>query len=416
MPSPLFVGIDVSSKNNVVCCLTRDEEKKALSRFSVTNNRPGIMEFQERITSLVHKHGFEQVLFGLEHTGCYSTHAAMYLQRHLDFACKDVKVYLFNPSLVKEFKKAHYLDAPKNDRIDAWFIAAKLRAGHLPYPFTWCEPLLALQRLTRARFHLMQDLTRESNFLMSNLYLKFSDYTVVPFSNKLSATSLAVMEEFESVEEIAEISLDKLVDFLVMHGKNRFDDPLAVAKALQKAARSSYRLPQSVADSVNLAMASSIRVIRVIQEQLKSLKKAIEDHLKAIPQTLDSVPGIGPIFASGILAEIGDIRQFKNHPQVAKYAGLAWTENQSGDFKASQTRLIRSGNRYLKYYLLEAANSVRVHDPVFAHYYAKKKAEQKVYADKRALALTARKLVRLVDYLLRTNRLYEPKGGILQEN
>jgi len=414
MPSPLFVGIDVSSKNNVVCCLTRDEEKKALSRFSVSNNRPGIMEFQERITSLIHKHGFEQVLFGLEHTGCYSTHAAMYLQRHLDFHCKDVKVYMFNPSLIKEFKKSHYLDAPKNDRIDAWFIAAKLRAGHLPFPFTWSEPLLALQRLTRARFHLMQDLTRESNFLMTNLYLKFSDYTVVPFTNKLSATSLAVMEEFESVEEIADIPLDKLVDFLVMHGKNRFDDPQDVAKALQKAARSSYRLPQSVADSINLAMASSIRVIRVIQEQLKSLKKAIEDHLKAIPQTLDSVPGIGPIFASGILAEIGDIRQFKNHPQVAKFAGLAWTENQSGDFKASQTRLIRSGNRYLKYYLIEAANSVRVHDPVFAEYYAKKKAEQKVYADKRALALTARKLVRLVDYLLRTNRLYEPKGGILQ--
>jgi len=53
-----------------------------------------------------------------------------------------------------------------------------------------------------------------------------------------------------------------------------------------------------------------------------------------------------------------------------------------------------------------------VHDPVFAEYYAKKKAEPKVYAEKRALALTARKLVRLVDYLLRTNRLYEAKGGI----
>lgn len=416
MPSPLFVGIDVSSKNNVVCCLTREEEKKALSRFSVENNRPGIMEFQGRITNLVQKHKFNQVLFGLEHTGCYSTHAAMYLQRHLNFDCKDVKVYMFNPSLIKEFKKAHFLDAPKNDRIDAWFIAAKLRAGHLPSPFTWSEPLMALQRLTRARFHLMQDLTRESNFLMTNLYLKFSDYTVVPFSNKLSATSLAVMEEFASVEEIVDISLDKLVDFLVLHGKNRFDDPQVVAAALQKAARSSYRLPQSVADSVNLAMASSIRVIRNVQEQLKSLKKAIEDHLDAIPQTLDSVPGIGPIFASGILAEIGDIRQFENHAQLAKYAGLAWTENQSGDFKASKTRLIRSGNRYLKYYLVEAANSVRVHDPVFAEYYAKKKAETKVYADKRALALTARKLVRLVDYLLRTNRLYESKGGIFQAN
>lgn len=167
-------------------------------------------------------------------------------------------------------------------------------------------------------------------------------------------------------------------------------------------------------DSINLAMASSIRVIRTVQEQLKSLKKTIEDHLETIPQTLDSVPGIGPIFASGIMAEIGDIHQFKSHKQLAKYAGLAWTENQSGDFTASETRLIRSGNRYLKYYLTEAAKSVRVHDPVFAQYYAQKRAEPKQHAEKRALALTARKLVRLVDYLLRTNRLYDPRGGIRQ--
>jgi transposase len=413
MTYPLFVGIDVSSSDNVVCCLTKDEEKKPLCRFTVSNNRPGIMEFRERIVSLVHKHGFDQILFGLEHTGCYSTHAAMYLEGHLDFECNDVKVYVFNPSLIKEFKKSHYLDAPKNDRIDAWFIASKLRSGHLPHPFTWSEPLLSLQYLTRARFHLMQDLTRESNFLMTYLYLKFSDYTVGPFSKtKLSTTSLSVMEEFESVEELAEMSIDQLVSFLVDKGKNRFDDPQAVALSLQKAARSSYRLPKSMADSVNLAMASSIRVIRAIQDELKSLKKAIEDHLKTIPQTLDSVPGIGPIFAAGILAEIGDIRQFSSHKQLAKFAGLAWTENQSGNFTASQTRLIHSGNRYLKYYFIEAANSVRVHDPVFAEYYARKVAEPKVYAEKRALALTARKLVRLVDCLLRTNRLYEARGGI----
>lgn len=413
MPTPLFVGIDVSSKDNVVCCLTKDDEKRPLSRFTVVNNRPGILDLQQRICHLVQKHNFDQVRFGLEHTGCYSTHAAMYLQRHLDFGCSDVKVYMFNPSLIKEFKKAHYLDAPKNDRVDAWFIASKLRAGHLPHPFTWSEPLMALQRLTRARFHLMQDLTRESNFLMTNLYLKCSDYTLV-FQNKLSATSLAVLEDFDSVEALTEASLDELVEFLIHHGKNRFDDPQGVAKELQKAARSSYRLPKAMADSVNLAMASSIRVIRTVQEQLKSLKKAIEDHLKTIPQTLDSVPGIGPIFASGILAEIGDIHQFDSHKQLAKLAGLAWTEHQSGNFTANHTRLLRSGNRFLRYYLMEAANSVRVHDPVFAEYFALKKAEPKQFANKRALALTARKLVRLVFYLLKTNQLYQPEGGSRQ--
>jgi hypothetical protein len=131
---------------------------------------------------------------------------------------------------------------------------------------------MALQRLTRARFHLMQDLTRENNFLMTNLILKFSDYTLA-FRNKLSATSLAVIEEFESVEALAETPMEQLIDFLVLHGKNRFDDPETVSRTLKKAARSSCRLPDSMADSINLAMASSIRVIRKVQEQLESFKK-----------------------------------------------------------------------------------------------------------------------------------------------
>jgi len=125
-----------------------------------------------------------------------------------------------------------------------------------------------------------------------------------------------------------------------------------------------------MADSVNLAMASLIRVIRTIKEQIKSLNKAIEEHLVAIPQTLDSQPDIGPVFASGILAEIGDINQFQSHRQLAKFAGLAWTEYQSGNFTAAQSILIHSGNRYLRSYLKKAANRARVHYPVFAQYYA----------------------------------------------
>lgn len=408
--NPLYVGIDVSSKDNVVCCLTKDSEKLPVSRFTVQNNRLGITELTGRIAQLAQKHAISEILFGLEHTGCYSMHAAMYLQRHLDFGGKKARVYMFNPSLIKQFKKAHFLDAPKNDRVDAWYIASKLKAGHLPHPYTWSEPMMSLQRLTRARYHLMEALVRESNFLMTNLYLKFSDYTLA-FDNKLSATSLAVMEEFDSVEELAEASVETLAEFLIKHSKNRFDNPHAVAAALSKAARSSYRLPQAMADSVNLAMASSLRVIRTLQEQLKSLRKAIEDHLGAIPQTLDSVPGIGPIYASGIIAEIGDIGQYPSHKQLAKFAGLAWTAHQSGNFTASQTRLIHSGNRFLRYYLIEAADKVRMHDPVFAEYYAKKKAEPKQFAHKRALALTARKLARLVYHLLKTNQLYQAKGG-----
>ncbi|WP_028986892.1 hypothetical protein [Thermicanus aegyptius] len=54
---------------------------------------------------------------------------------------------------------------------------------------------------------------------MTNLFLKFSDYSITgPFRRKkLSAASLAVMEEFESAEELAEMSVERLIDFLVKH-------------------------------------------------------------------------------------------------------------------------------------------------------------------------------------------------------
>ena len=64
--------------------------------------------------------------------------------------------------------------------------------------------------------------------------------------------------------------------------------------------------------------------------------------------------------------------------------------------------MIKSGNRYLRYYLLEAANSVRRCDSEFRRYYDLKFKEVNKYQHKRALALTARKLVRLVFRLLKT--------------
>ncbi len=67
---------------------------------------------------------------------------------------------------------------------------------------------------------------------------------------------------------------------------------------------------------------------------------------------------------------------------------------------------VRAGNPYLRYYLGEAANSVRKHIPEYAEYYAKKYAEVSKHQHKRALALTSRKFVRLVFGLLVKNQLY----------
>lgn len=110
----------------------------------------------------------------------------------------------------------------------------------------------------------------------------------------------------------------------------------------------------------------------------------------------------------GIIAEIGSIKFFKSHNSLAKYAGITWRKTQSGNFHAESTRLTKTGNKYLRYYLMEATNSVKNHDFTFNEFYTRKYSEVKKGAHKRAIALTSRKLVRLIYGLLHHNQLFVP--------
>src|SRR5699024_6867021 len=162
-------------------------------------------------------------------------------------------------------------------------------------------------------------------------------------------------------------------------------------------------------------LATSITVIRIFEKQIKEMDTAIERVRVGLPQTLQTVPGVGPVFTAGIIAEIGQIERFEDETKMAKYAGLYWRKHQSGRFTAEDTSLSRNGNQYLRYYLVEAANSIRKHIPEYQDYYAKKYQEVPKHQHKRALALTARKFVRLVDALLRKNQIYTPKGASIHE-
>jgi len=117
---------------------------------------------------------------------------------------------------------------------------------------------------------------------------------------------------------------------------------------------------------------------------------------------------LGAVFVAGILAEIQDIHRFPDHSSLAKFAGLFWRTRESGSFQAEETLLGKSGNAYLRYYLIEGANSVRMHNAEYGRYYRIKYDESTKHKHKRALVLTARKLVRLVDAMLRRNQLYIP--------
>lgn len=152
-------------------------------------------------------------------------------------------------------------------------------------------------------------------------------------------------------------------------------------------------------------------MIRFFEQSIRKIENVINRDMAKLANPLESVRGIGPVYSAGIIAEIGNITKFDSQAKLAKYAGLTWNSNQSGDFEGEDEPLNRAGNRYLRYYLIEAADSLRRHNDEYRAYYQKKYLEAAKHAHKRALVLTARKLVRLVFALLSKNQLYRPDKG-----
>lgn len=402
----LFVGIDVGSRGNVAYIMRPDGE--LFSTFAIGNTLGGYRDVSKRIVAAMDKLGLDVVQIGMEATSIYGDGLVHAIREDGSLGRFQRKIHVLNPKQVSKFKES-YNDLPKTDWVDAFVIADALRFGRIKNE-VYCDDYRyeALKTLTRARFYAVQNLAREKQRFGNLLFKKCSGLAQSSDVNNTASSTFALMEHFESVDDLANAELEDISAFLHSASRGRFANPDETAKIIQAAARGSYRLPKTVNDSVNQAMSVSIAGIRALQGQIKELEAAIQKQFEIIPNTIISVPGIGKVYSAGIIAEIGDIHRFQSQASVAKYAGLVWNKHQSGIFDAEDTRLIKSGNRFLRYYLLEAANSVRGCDSEFQRYYNLKYKEVRHHQHKRALALTARKLVRLLFRLMKDNRLYIP--------
>ncbi|HHX96701.1 MAG TPA: IS110 family transposase [Clostridia bacterium] len=403
----LFVGIDISSLKLDVCF--KDSEEQILHEATLPNDINGATEIKEIILKLNENINYQTIKVGMESTSVYSFHPATFLAENIELKKLDVKVIVQNPKVIARFKGLFEED--KTDTIDARRIADFLRLNLNGNTIIKEEKYVALQRLTRSRLQLVEQMTECKQHFLENLYYKCNTLTRDVETSIFGATMMDLLTDSLSFGEIAEMEIIDLAAILQEKGRGRFGDPNKLANAINKAIRDSYRLGKVLEDSVDVVLGTYAMMIKTLKQQIKGLDKAIEALLVIIPesQCLQSIPGIGPVFTAGILAEIGQVERFEDQAKLAKYAGLYWKKKQSGSRESERTSLTRTGNHYLRYYLVEAANSIKNREPVYKEYYYKKYDEVPKHKHKRALVLTARKLVRLVDVLLRNHQLYMPE-------
>lgn len=119
---------------------------------------------------------------------------------------------------------------------------------------------------------------------------------------------------------------------------------------------------------------------------------------------LQSIPGIGETIATTLVAETGDISNFKSGKALVAYAGIDPRVKQSGRGLHHNTHITKRGSPYLRQALFQAAFVARVHDEELKEYYQKKIAEGKKY--KEATIATSRKLLYRIYAVLKRQTPY----------
>ena len=107
--SPLYVGIDVSSKSNVAYLMKPDGSKH--SNFSVPNTRDGSRQLVKRILSAITSESLTDVVIGLEATSVYGDNLVCFLREDGSLAPYNKKIHVLNPKQVNKFKLS-YNDLP----------------------------------------------------------------------------------------------------------------------------------------------------------------------------------------------------------------------------------------------------------------------------------------------------------------
>lgn len=91
----LYVGIDVSSKSNVVCLMLPNGDKH--SNFQIKNSHDGSKQLVNRILSVMTSESLDTVLIGLEATSVYGDNLVYFLREDATLASYSRKIHVLNP-------------------------------------------------------------------------------------------------------------------------------------------------------------------------------------------------------------------------------------------------------------------------------------------------------------------------------
>ena len=124
------------------------------------------------------------------------------------------------------------------------------------------------------------------------------------------------------------------------------------------------------------ALILTIKTTTTIITEMDKLARELPEY-----DVISEMPGCGKKLTSRIIAEIGDVRRFKNAGSIIAYAGLDAPPYQSGQFEATNRHISKRGNKYLRktgYEVMKSIKSSCRSDNDLKSYIIKKENEGKL--------------------------------------
>jgi transposase len=169
----------------------------------------------------------------------------------------------------------------------------------------------------------------------------------------------------------------------------------------------------------------SPRMVRILEDLAQDWRR-LDDRIEAVSGEIDAlskntelcrhlmtIPGIGPIISSAVVAAIGDGAAFARGRDFAAWLGLVPKQISTGD-RTILGRITKRGNRYLRTLFLQAARVVLLRprnwmQHGFGPWLAA--AAQRLHHNVLATAL-ANKLARIAWSVLAQHREYEARLSV----
>ena len=377
----IYVGIDMAKDKFDYC--TMDDDLNILYRGNNCNNSTESFDSLGKTLEQV-KNMTGQMFIGMESTGIYHLPLYRYLRN------SGFHVRILNGLEVRGMKKSR-VRKTTNDAIDSESIARYLMVSKDKDIYDYPDELKNLRELVTALDILTSKITITKNNIIRIMDMEFTGLSNVL---DLDHDTIKMLEKYRTARDF--MNADD-------HDLERYITKARIRKIRSVAEKSPE--PGNERKALDIEFMSFLRILDLLISEKEKILEAIEKEFVSTNQVITSIPGVGSVTGSIIVAKIGKIDRFEDAGKLVAFAGIDPVIKESGKTR-SERSISKRGDSMLRTAIYQSTLAATRCNPVISDYYHRL-VDERGMPKKKALVAASRKMCHIIFSVMHNNRPFE---------